>query len=39
MILNRGYVVHDETGKAIRMVGAMNNITQRKKAEEALRDS
>jgi PAS domain S-box-containing protein len=33
IVTDRGYVVHDETGKAIRMVGAMNDITERKQAE------
>ena len=39
MVLDRGYVVHDDTGKAIRMVGAMNDITERKQAEEAFQES
>jgi PAS domain S-box-containing protein len=39
IITDRGYVVHDETGKAIRMVGAMNDITERKQSEEILRAS
>jgi len=38
MVTDRGYVVHDETGTAIRMVGAMNDITERKQAEEALKE-
>jgi len=36
MVFDRGYVVRDETGKAFRMVGAMNDITVRKQAEKAL---
>jgi len=39
IVTDRGYVVHDETGKAIRMVGAMNDITERKQSEEILRAS
>jgi PAS domain S-box-containing protein len=36
-ILDRGYVVRDEAGKAVRMVGAMQDLTERKRAEEQLR--
>ncbi len=35
-VLDRGYVLRDEKGKAIRMVGAMQDITAHKKAEKAL---
>jgi PAS domain S-box-containing protein len=35
-ILDRGYVVHVENGKAVRMIGAMMDITERKRAEESL---
>ncbi|TAK08714.1 MAG: PAS domain S-box protein [Candidatus Manganitrophaceae bacterium] len=35
-ILDRGYVVHDRNGRAVRMIGAMMDITNRKQAEEAL---
>ncbi|MDO9036245.1 MAG: PAS domain S-box protein, partial [Methanoregula sp.] len=35
-ILDRGYIIHDTRGKAVRMVGAMLDITGRKQAEEAL---
>lgn len=38
-VLDRGYVLRDEHGKAVRMVGAMLDITERKRAEEALRES
>ena len=37
-VLDRGYVLRDEQGKAVRMVGAMLDITERKKAEEAVRE-
>ncbi len=36
-ILDRGYVLRDEGGKAVRMIGAMLDITERKKAEEHQR--
>ena len=36
-ILDRGYVLRDESGKAVRMIGAMLDITARKKAEEHQR--
>ncbi|MDC4225793.1 MAG: PAS domain-containing protein [Candidatus Manganitrophus sp.] len=35
-ILDRGYVVHVQDGKPVRMIGAMMDITERKRAEEAL---
>jgi len=36
-VMDRGYVLRDEGGKAIRMIGAMQDITQRKSVEEKLR--
>jgi PAS domain S-box-containing protein len=33
-VMDRGYVLRDEHGKAIRMIGAMQDITERKRAEE-----
>ena len=36
-ILDRGYVIRDEGGRAIRMIGAMLDITERKRAEEHQR--
>ena len=34
-VLDRGYVVRDEAGKVTRMVGAMSDLSQRIRAEEA----
>ena len=36
-VFDRGYVIHDDKGKPVRMIGAMMDITERKRAEEALR--
>jgi two-component system sensor histidine kinase UhpB len=38
-ILDRGYILRDEFGKAVRMIGSMIDITERKSAEEQLRKS
>ena len=38
-VMDRGYVLRDEQGKAIRMIGAMQNITERKEIEEQLRET
>ena len=38
-VFDRGYVIHDDKGKPVRMIGAMIDITERKRAEEALRQS
>lgn len=38
-VLDRGYVMRDNAGKAIRMIGAMLDITERKKAEQDLSDA
>ena len=38
-VYDRGYVIRDQGGRAVRMIGAMLDITGRKRAEEALRDS
>jgi PAS domain S-box-containing protein len=35
-IMDRGYIIHDDTGKPYRMIGAMMDITERKQAETAL---
>ncbi|MFC3563198.1 PAS domain-containing protein [Pedobacter jamesrossensis] len=36
-VVDRGFVIRDNDGNAIRMVGAMHDITQRKKEEQQLR--
>jgi PAS domain S-box-containing protein len=36
-VYDRGYVLHDADGKPVRMIGAMQDITYRKRAEESLR--
>jgi PAS domain S-box-containing protein len=36
-ILDRGYVIHDDHGGAVRMIGSMMDITQRRRNEERLR--
>ncbi len=36
-VLDRGFLLKDETGKAIRMIGAIQDITQRKEEELRLR--
>jgi len=38
-VFDRGHVLHDDLGKATRMIGAMMDITDRKRAEEALRET
>jgi PAS domain S-box-containing protein len=38
-IYDRAHIARDETGDAWRVVGAMSDQTERKRAEEALRDS
>jgi diguanylate cyclase (GGDEF)-like protein/PAS domain S-box-containing protein len=37
-ILDRGLVVRDGTGRATRLLGAMTDITERKQAEQRIRD-
>ena len=37
-VMDRGFVMRDEHGKAVRMIGAMLDITERKRAETALKD-
>ncbi|MDQ1831829.1 PAS domain S-box protein [Massilia scottii] len=34
---DRGYIIHDDKGAAVRMIGAMMNITERKNVEERMR--
>jgi PAS domain S-box-containing protein len=36
---DRGYVIRDAHGRALRMTGGMTDATERKRAEEALRES
>src|SRR5438105_1235813 len=38
-VYDRGYVLRDADGRAVRMIGTMLDITARKRAEEALRES
>lgn len=38
-VSDKGYVVRDKEGKIIRIIGALRNITEQKKAEEQLRIS
>jgi PAS domain S-box-containing protein len=38
-VYDRGYVLHNEEGKAYRMLGSMQDVTERKEAVEALRRS
>lgn len=35
-VVDRGFVIRDDMGKAIRMVGGMNDITERKQAEAEI---
>jgi diguanylate cyclase (GGDEF)-like protein/PAS domain S-box-containing protein len=35
-VLDRGQVIRDESGRAVRMIGAMADITSRKRAEERI---
>ena len=37
-VFDRGYVIRDEAGRARRMIGAMQDLTERRRAEQALRD-
>jgi len=37
-VFDRGHVIHNEEGKAVRMIGAMADITSRKQAEEKVRN-
>jgi PAS domain S-box-containing protein len=37
-VLDRGYVIRDESGRAVRMIGGMTDLTERRKTEERLRE-
>jgi len=39
LVRDRGYVLHDADGRAVRMLGAMTDITSHREAEKALRES
>lgn len=36
-VFDRGYIVRDEQGKPVRMIGAAQNITERKKADDLIK--
>jgi PAS domain S-box-containing protein len=38
-VFDRGIVLRDAAGAGVRMVGAMQDVTERKRAEQAIRDS
>lgn len=38
-IIDQGIIIRDENGEAVRMVGTLNNITERVEAEQRLRES
>ena len=38
-VLDRGYVMRDETGRPVRMIGAMMDITSRKQAEKEMQQA
>jgi PAS domain S-box-containing protein len=38
-VVDRGYVVHDERGRPVRMIGAMANVTEPRRLEAELRQS
>ena len=38
-VADRGYIIYDESGKPLRMIGSMMDITKRRQIEEALRAS
>ena len=39
LIFDRGYTLHNQEGKAIRMIGAMLDVTERKRIEQQLLES
>ncbi len=38
-VLDRGYIIRDEEGRAIRMVGAMQDLSERTRAQDTLKGS
>jgi PAS domain S-box-containing protein len=38
-VYDRGFVIHNERGTSVRMIGSMLDLTERRRAEEALRES
>ncbi|MES2371051.1 MAG: PAS domain-containing protein [Bacteroidota bacterium] len=38
-VQDRAVIIRDDTGKAVRMIGAMQDITERKKSEDAIKQS
>jgi two-component system cell cycle sensor histidine kinase/response regulator CckA len=38
-ILDRGHILRDSKGRAVRMIGSMADLTERKRTEEALREA
>ncbi|MGH7231079.1 MAG: PAS domain-containing protein, partial [Nitrospiraceae bacterium] len=38
LVMDRGYVLHDETGRPVRMIGSMMDVTERKRAEDRIRE-
>jgi len=38
-VFDRGYIIHDNTGTPIRMVGSMMDVTERKRSQEQLQES
>ncbi len=37
-VIDRGYIIHDESGTPVRMIGGMTDLTERKRAEDQLRE-
>jgi diguanylate cyclase (GGDEF)-like protein/PAS domain S-box-containing protein len=37
VIMDRGYILHNDTGEPYRMIGAMKDITERRQSEEIIR--
>jgi PAS domain S-box-containing protein len=38
-VFDRGYVIYNQAGQPVRMIGAMNDLSKRREVEEALRQS